>query len=87
MALKPNSNNVPNTASMLDGELVDLSAVDYVPAFPTRQITISVGGTFKFDSAAGTVGVAITLPAGVFPISVTKIYKTGTAAIGIAAWV
>ena len=50
----------------------------------SNAITIGVAGTIKVDMAGGASGITLTLPAGLFEISVTKVYSTGTTATGIA---
>jgi hypothetical protein len=46
---------------------------------------IGTGGTLKVDTVGGQVGVTLTVPAGLFPVMVTRVYATGTAATGIVA--
>ena len=54
--------------------------------FTASALGIAVGGTITVDTAGGSTNVQLTLPAGVTPIRVTKVYSTGTAATGIVAY-
>lgn len=73
----------------VDLELVDLSAVDYVPAVIARGFYICTAtGAIKLDTASGTT---IIIPSGLaigvkHDIAFTRIYKTGTAATGLVAF-
>jgi hypothetical protein len=49
------------------------------------SLLIGTGGTLKVDTLGGQTGVALTVPAGLFPLMVTRVYATGTAATGIVA--
>lgn len=70
-------------------EAIDISAADAVPtltdkagkALPVRGIYLGTSGDLKVDMAgAGTVTFK-NAPVGVLPISVTKVYKTGSSAL------
>lgn len=52
-----------------------------------RGLLIAVGGTLKVNTLDGGVANprALTVPAGVFPCVVTRVWSTGTAATGITA--
>ncbi len=50
-----------------------------------RALLIGVAGDVTVDGADFGTNVTLTLPAGFCPISVTKIYMTGTDAEGIVA--
>lgn len=54
--------------------------------FTSGAISLGVAGTITVDMAGGEPAQLLTLPAGLFNISVTKIYATGTTATGIAAY-
>lgn len=43
-------------------------------------------GTVYVDTVGGEVNVAITLPQGMYPICVTKVYSTNTTATDIVAY-
>ena len=50
----------------------------------TRALIVAVGGALKVNLRDGT-SVTITVPAGVLPISVARVWATGTTATGITA--
>ena len=50
-----------------------------------RALVIGVGGTVTVDMANGGTGIQMTLAAGIYALTVTKVYATGTAATGIVA--
>jgi hypothetical protein len=52
-------------------------------AQPTRGLAVGAAGTVTVDFADGGSNVTLTLPAGVHPLRVTKVYATGTAATGL----
>lgn len=54
--------------------------------FTASAIGVAVGGTVTVDTAGGGRSVLLTLPAGVTPLRVTKVYATGTTATGITAY-
>ena len=71
----------------------DLPAEDFFPVAPsdtvdlavnTRKICLAVGGDVKVHKLDGSA-VTLTLPAGVIPIRVRRIWATGTTATGITA--
>jgi hypothetical protein len=73
----------------------DFPAEDFYPVTPddntdlavnTRAICLAVGGTVKVHKLDGTP-VTLTLPAGVIPIRVRRIWSAGTTATGITALV
>ena len=50
---------------------------------PTRYLAVGVAGTVKVDFAEEGTGITLTLPSGVHPIRVKKVYSTGTTATGL----
>lgn len=50
----------------------------------TVALIVSVGGTLKVNDEFG-VARALTVPAGVLPLRVSRVWATGTAATGITA--
>lgn len=52
---------------------------------PTTYLSLGAAGTVTVDMYGGEVGIVITLPAGLYPLCVTKVYSTGTTATGIVA--
>jgi hypothetical protein len=73
----------------------DLPATDFFPITPhdtndlpvtTRALIVSVGGTLKVNDEKGTTR-ALTVPAGVIPIRVSRVFSTDTAATGITGLV
>lgn len=72
------------------------TAHDAIPVVPSdtvdlpstaRGLLIAVGGTLKVNTLEGGAGNprALTVPAGVFPVAVTRVFNAGTAATGITA--
>lgn len=63
--------------------------VDLVPPaglpVATRALVVGVGGTVTVNFPNGGTNITMTLPAGIHPLSVTRVYATGTAATGIVA--
>ena len=65
---------------------------DIIPVVPhdtndiplSRAITISVGGDIKVITKAGNTRL-VTLPPGLFPLRVTRVFSTDTTATGISA--
>jgi len=55
-------------------------------AVEARCLLIAVGGTLHVQRPDGTE-VSTTVPAGIFPGRVKRVYSTGTAATGITAFV
>lgn len=53
-------------------------------AVEARALCITVGGTLSVDRVDGQT-VTITVPAGVIPIRVQRVWATGTTATGITA--
>lgn len=53
-------------------------------AYVTRALIVANGGVMKVTSLAGEV-VTITVPAGVLPIRVTRVWAAGLTASGITA--
>lgn len=65
-------------------ETVDISATDHTFSRATRGLIVNVAGNVKADFVGGSTGITLTLLAGViYPLRLTKIYKTGTTATGI----
>lgn len=54
--------------------------------FTASYISVGTAGALVVDMAGGQIAVTINLPAGLFPISVTKVHDTGTTASGIAVY-
>lgn len=52
----------------------------------TRALMVAVGGTLKVNDSNG-VTHALTVPAGVLPIRVTRVFSTDTEATGITGLV
>lgn len=52
--------------------------------YVTRAIIVETAGNVAMVTAGGN-SVTLTLPAGVFPLRVTRILSTGTTATGISA--
>lgn len=53
-------------------------------AHTTVALIVSGGGTLKVNDEFGTAR-ALTVPAGVLPLRVSRVWSTGTAATGITA--
>lgn len=66
-----------NIAPVTPNDGTDLTAV-------TRALIVSVGGTLKVSLRDGSA-VTVTVPAGVLPIRVARVWATGTTATGITA--
>jgi hypothetical protein len=61
--------------------LVDLSTTDAPAPLGQRGIYVGGAGDITCDMVNGETGIIFkNVPVGVFPICVTKIYKTGTGA-------
>ena len=74
-----------------DEELIDLSTTDYTPGCGTADgfVICTATGAVKIDTPNGTT---ITLPSGLavgvrHDFAFTKMYKTGTTATGLFAYV
>lgn len=52
--------------------------------FITRALIVANGGTLKVTQMSG-VAVTLTVPAGVLPIRVARVWANGTSATGITA--
>lgn len=63
-------------------EVADISADDHTFPFLTRSVIVETAGDLKVKMHAGDE-VTIPAPAGVLPIRVVKIIRTGTTASGI----
>lgn len=87
----PAVSNPSDTFGPVAYEAVSLASTDWVPALtnfagaPTRWLMLGTGGTIMVDGPCGGTNVPVVLPAGLWRMSVTKIYKIGTTATGIAA--
>lgn len=83
----PEVYNGPYTAALAvtpaDG--ADLTPPTVALPAACRALVIGVGGTVTVDLPNGGTGVQLTLPAGLFMISVKRVYATGTAATNIVA--
>lgn len=78
--------------SYLNAVAVSLASVDFAPTYPILGVLCGgTAGTIAVDTLgserqAGNVNVTITLAAGqLLPLSITKIYKTGTTATLLVA--
>ena len=68
------------------GEVLDVSAADATFTYETAGIYVGGAGILKVDMAGDSAGVVFTCPAGaLLPISVTKVYTSGTTATLIVA--
>lgn len=74
------SNNISSTryVPVTGNDATDL------PDGACTQLMVSVGGTLKVNDVNG-VTRSLTVPAGVLPIAVLRVWATGTAATGITA--
>lgn len=82
-------------AVAVGAEAVSLASTDWTPGLKTpddkttlvpRALYVGVAGDVKVDMADGTTAIIFSnAPVGVLPISITKIYKIGTAATNIVA--
>jgi hypothetical protein len=70
---------VQNATSVTPNDTLGLSG-------PTAFISVGVAGTISVDMYGGQKNIQLTLPAGFFPLAVTKVYNTGTSATGICAY-
>lgn len=59
-------------------------STDFVPTYPS-QLYVGVTGEIKVDTPESTGVVFKGVPAGFFPVLVTKVYKDGTSATNIVA--
>ena len=74
-------NAVPLLGAIVGATTVDLSSTDYVNSQPTRALWVAVIGSIKCDLMAGYTGTTFyNVPVGLWPLRVTRIYKTGTTA-------
>lgn len=73
------NNPLPNHA-----EPVDVSAADYTPAQPVL-LMVGTAGAVAIDTIGGDVNKLVYAPVGVYPVPITKLYKTGTTASNISA--
>lgn len=63
---------------------VDISSADYSASTQSRGLMVGVGGDVKVTMSDGSVGVLPALIAGqIYPVQVTKVWKTGTTATTI----
>lgn len=51
----------------------------------SRYLIVSVGGTLQVTMAGSNTVQALTVPAGILPLRVTRVWATNTAATGITA--
>lgn len=72
-----------DVASARSGATVTPSDSGTIPA--TRALLIGVAGTVYVDFADGGTNVKCILPAGVWPLQVTRVYSTNTTATDIVA--
>lgn len=71
-----------DTSPAENGLAIDLSTTD-ATGFVSRAIIVGTAGTVKVDHKTSGTGITHNLPVGVWPLAVTKIYKTGTSASGL----
>ena len=74
-----------NTQAAVSAAAVTPSDGSDLPITPTRALYIGNTGALKVDMADGSTVTFANCPAGVLPISVKRVYSTGTAATNIAA--
>lgn len=66
-------------------KLLDVSASDYTPTDPPRELYIGTGGDLEVTDIHGVKTVIPDLPAGYHPLSPLIIHTTNTTATGIVA--
>ncbi len=64
-------------------EVVDPTAGDVIVGGSQSGLAVTTGGILMCDGKDGGVGIAMPVSTGYNPISVSKIYQTGTTATGI----
>jgi hypothetical protein len=67
---------------------VDTSSADVTLSIPSQLYlgtVVATTGTLKVDTIESTAVTFTGLPVGLFPVLVTKVYKTGTDATNIVA--
>lgn len=52
----------------------------------SRLVVVETAGNLTVDLADGSENITFALPAGLFPIAVTRIYSTATTASGISVF-
>jgi hypothetical protein len=52
----------------------------------TTWIMVGTGGTLTIDTPGGQTKVAMTVPAGMWPIAAKKVWATGTGAINLTGF-
>ena len=67
-----------NAAAVTPNDSTDLTNV-------ARALYIGVAGDVKVDTLGGDTVTLTAVPVGILPISVTRVYATGTAATNITA--
>lgn len=55
-----------------------------VPGAHWEYLVVPVSGAIRFTTTASNIPVTVTLPAGVWPIPVVRIYATGTTATNLS---
>ncbi|MBL8771143.1 MAG: hypothetical protein JNK30_07140 [Phenylobacterium sp.] len=64
-------------------------AIDYsggdVTVGRCRALLVGVAGNLKVDMRGVGTGVTLPLPAGLIPVSITKVYQSGSTATGVVA--
>lgn len=63
---------------------VDVSVDDYTPA-QAVLLVIGTAGIIAIDTLGGDTNQLVYAPVGVYPVPITKLYNTGTAASNISA--
>lgn len=72
---------------MVGGEDVDISTGDFTPTKDVRWIMATVGGVVKVDLLDGSTLSIPIQSGGLIGAFITKVYQTGTTAIGlIVGW-
>jgi hypothetical protein len=67
------------------GEMIDLSAADWVPTAPCRVLLVGLAGNIVGRQVHDTADVTYPVPAGYNPLRFKIIRKTGTTATGLVA--
>ena len=70
--------------------LIEQSAVDALPVTldaempPCRAVVVGTAGNIKLDTVGKNTVTLLAIPAGILPLSVTKIHTTGTTAANLS---
>ena len=71
--------------SGIDALPVDISSTDQPLAQVARALVIGTAGNLKVTTLQGNTVTLVGVPAGVLPLCVTKVFRTGTTAANISA--